>query len=410
MSVDSKRPLLRKSLDIFPVEHEGQHLVAVRDPLGLADEPILVPGEILFLMSLMDGKKSVTDIQIAFTRKYGELIMSDRIQSIVNELDSKGYMESPAYTERVRRIEEAYRSAPMREASHAGQAYPDSISKLRAMLEEIVPRPAETSEVSAPPAPRGLVAPHIDIERGRSVYGLAYASLMGTRPPHTVVIFGTGHFAEGNTYILTCKDFATPLGTARVDKEFCDIIAKECGFDITRGELCHRSEHSIEFQVLFLQHVFGNGAMPLIVPILCTSLDETVESGKPPSDLPEVQGFLAGLAAAAEACPGGVLLIAGADMCHVGPKFGSDAALNQTDLDRIRAEDVSVLEEGVSRGAEAFFQAVASIGNRNHICSIVSIYTILKHLEGETRELMGYDQAVEPEGYAAVGFAALRIG
>jgi len=253
------------------------------------------------------------------------------------------------------------------------------------------------------------VAPHIDIERGRKVYAPAYSALAGRRPPHTAVVFGTGHFADGNTYILTRKDFSTPLGTARADGAFCDRLAADCGFDIYKGELCHRGEHSIEFQVLFLQHVFGSEAMPRIVPILCTSFDPIMGRDGSPASLPEVKGFLAALGGAAEACPGDVLLVAGADMCHVGPKFGAGSPLEQSDLDRVRSEDMRALEAGASGGAGAFYREVAAIRNRNSICGVVSIYTVLEFLEGDKGELLGYDMDVEPEGFAAVGFAAMKI-
>jgi AmmeMemoRadiSam system protein B len=413
MSGDPKKPCLRRSLDIIPVEHEGQNLFAVRDPLGLADEPILVPGEILFLMSLMDGESSLTDIQIEFTKKYGELIMSDRIESIAAELDGKGYMQSPALDERVRRVEEEYRSAPARAASHAGQAYPESGDELRSLLAGIIPPRTGDAPDAAPP--RGLVAPHIDIERGKKVYGLAYSALAGKRPPRTAVLFGTGHFAEGNTYILTDKDFDTPLGRARADGEFCGKLASSCVFDIYKGQLSHRNEHSIEFQVLFLQHLFGgettpDGAgMPLIVPILCTSFDPVMGSVETPSSLPEVSGFLDALGEAVSACPGDVLLVAGADMCHVGPRFGGGEALDQAALDRVRSEDERALEAGAARGAEAFYQEIAALQNQNSVCGVVSIYTVLKFLEDGKGKLLGYDMAVEPDGSSAVGFAALTI-
>ena len=78
----------------------------------------------------------------------------------------------------------------------------------------------------------------------------------------------------------------------------------------------------------------------------------------------EVKGFLDGLSRAAGSCPGGVLLVAGADLCHAGPRFGKPEPLGADDVRRIEEEDRGVLEAAATGGAEAFFTKVARIGNR----------------------------------------------
>jgi MEMO1 family protein len=419
MTPEPEQPRLRTALDAAPIEHEGQHFYTVTDALGLAHEPIVVSPQILFLMSQMDGTANLVELQIRFTQKFGELIDTAKLEGIISDLDERGFLDSPSFRRRMDEIVAAYRKTPVRTASHAGQAYPADREELGVFLDGIVPGFGSAPRGSSPSSPgrlRGLVAPHIDIERGRSQYALAYARLAGREPPHTVVLFGTGHFAKGSTYILTKKDFATPLGTAPVDGDFCDRLAAACPFDIFEGELAHRSEHSIEFQVLFLQHIFGADRTPRIVPILCTSFEPdgvgtALDPKKPePAALPAVGSFLDALEAAATDCPGEVLLIAGADMCHVGPKFGAPRPLEEPELERIRSEDRAALDAGVTRGADAFYGKVSAIGNRNNICGVVSIYTVLEALKGLKGEVLGYDMALEPEGFAAVGFGAAAIG
>ncbi len=411
MSSDSDKPCFRKNLDIVPVEHEGNPSYAIRDPLGLAMEPIVVPGEILFIISRMDGNACIMDIQIEFTKKFGELIMYDQVCEIVKGLDERGFLDSPRFRKRIREIEDAYRNAPSREAVHADLAYPGKKAELKALLDEIVPLAKDEIAVKDEIAPpRGLVAPHIDIERGRSIYGLAYSSLAGTRPPKRIVVFGTGHFATGNTYIVTHKDFTTLLGTAPLDKEFCDRLSEACPFDLRKGELAHRSEHSIELQILFLQHVYGAAGMPPIVPVLCTSMERPMGKDSSPAADKEVKDFLDALLSADRALEGETLLVAGADMCHVGAKFGSTEPLSQAQLDRVMDEDTRALKAGAADGADAFFHAVSRIDNRNNICGVASIYTVLKFLEGVEARFLGYDMAVDEKDDSAVGFAALVLG
>ena len=57
--------------------------------------------------------------------------------------------------------------------------------------------------------------------------------------------------------IATRKDFATPLGAAETDGELLDAVAARCSLDLFADEFAHRREHSIEFQVVWLQHVIG---------------------------------------------------------------------------------------------------------------------------------------------------------
>ena len=57
-------------------------------------------------------------------------------------------------------------------------------------------------------------------------------------------------------------------------------------------DYCHAVEHSIEFQVVFLQHLYGAGVR--ILPILCGPLGAGAGRGAPRDDV-EVQRFLSTL-------------------------------------------------------------------------------------------------------------------
>jgi hypothetical protein len=57
-----ERPRLR-SLEAFPVEHEGQRMIGLRDPAGFTEEVVLLPVPLLDLVSLLDGQHSVPEIQ-----------------------------------------------------------------------------------------------------------------------------------------------------------------------------------------------------------------------------------------------------------------------------------------------------------------------------------------------------------
>ena len=413
MTEKPDRPRIRPGLDFFPVEHEGRRMICLRDPLEIAPDSILVTPEAFFLIAHMDGDHSILDIQAAFTRRFGRLVMGDQVHALAHDLAERGFLDDNGFHRRLAAAETAFRASPIRRSSHAGQAYPDTADETRDFLDrlfESCPNEPEGAP-SLPAGPlAGIIAPHIDLHRGGALFARAYAALRNTPPPASVLLLGTAHFSvEGGPYILTDKGFETPLGLAATDADFCRHLTESCPFDLHRGELAHRTEHSIEFQVLLLQYIYGPERMPPIVPVLCTSLMERIETESPPSTLPEVTAFIQAVRTEMEHRTGAVLVVAGADMSHVGRKFATPDPLSPDYLDRVRREDGQALQAAEALDGEGFFHAVRRIGNRNNICSVTSIYTLLEVLgEGEGR-LLGYDLSVDEASDAAVGFAALNF-
>ena len=79
-------PKLRKDIELFPTYYQAERGVLVRDPLGLIKEPIFLRGEIIELMSLIDGKRNIRDIQIELMRqKRGILISSEEVMQLLSE-------------------------------------------------------------------------------------------------------------------------------------------------------------------------------------------------------------------------------------------------------------------------------------------------------------------------------------
>ena len=60
-------------LDIMPTRHNGIEMFLVRDPEGITDQSLIVSREALFLISLMDGTKSASDLQQALMKASGRL-------------------------------------------------------------------------------------------------------------------------------------------------------------------------------------------------------------------------------------------------------------------------------------------------------------------------------------------------
>jgi AmmeMemoRadiSam system protein B len=401
------RPRLRP-LEAFPVEQDGRSGIALRDPSGFTDAVLVVQPPLLDVISLFDGDHSLLDIQAVFMRRYGEILPRDRLEQIVSQLDEHGFLESPGFARRREAVEAAFRASPVRPAVHAGGAYAGEPDALRAQITGFFNHP-EGPGAEGPGgggAPAGIIAPHIDFHRGGPVYAWAYRELERS-PADLFVILGTCHGGMAHPFALTLKPFATPLGEAPVDLEVAEALSRRYGPDLLASEGAHRAEHSIEFQVVFLRYLLGGRREFTILPVLASFLHENLSAGKPPESDPRVPRFLDALVETLARSGRRACLIAGADLAHVGPRFGDPRPVGTATLARLEQEDRAMLEAVAAVDPGAFYESVARDGDRRRICGLSPIYALLRCLGGGQGRLLRYGQWPDPQG--VVTFASLAF-
>lgn len=392
-------PKLRP-LDLVETEWNGQQVVCARDYEGLLDQPVLLPLPVVLVALLLDGRRDLRDVQVAYARLTGgDLLPSWDLERIIRDLDAHGLLESPALEARRREVADAYRRAPARAMAHAGTTYPADPALLRRTLDRYL-------DDGAPPAapPRGILAPHIDFRRGGPTYGRAYRHLAGLPPGTCVVVVGVAHASPPAPFVLTRKGYETPFGVVEVDRELLEAVASRSSYDPFAHEVAHRAEHSIEFQVLFLAHL-AHGKPWTILPILCSSFEAWCGTDSP-STVPEIEGFIAALRETLAAADRPVCVVGGVDLSHVGPRFGDPDPVGPQLAARARAFDLDALGSVISGDAEGFWRTVMAGGNRYHVCGVNAIYTTLRVLAPVRGRLLHYDQGVDPAG-GLVGFAAV---
>jgi AmmeMemoRadiSam system protein B len=254
----------------------------------------------------------------------------------------------------------------------------------------------------------GLISPHIDFTRGGHLYAKAYRELDESCEADTYIIFGTSHYAEvDNPFILTRKSFETPLGISDTNNELIDSLVRDCNWDLFDGEIAHRTEHSIEFQVAFLQYVLREKKNYKIVPILCNSFHSLVQEGKSPVEDKRISTFLESLSKIISELGNKVFIIAGVDMAHVGPKFGDKEPVNDLILSRIKERDMNSLQYSEKLDAEGFYRSIEEEKDWRKVCGLSSIYATLSTIEAKRGKLLDYDQALEPDTGSVVTFASL---
>ena len=401
-------PRLR-GVEAFPVEHEGQPFIGLRDPGGYTASVLLLPMPLRAVIGRFDGEHSIDDIQAAVLRQHGERVPRESIEEIARTLDEHGFLDSAAFAERRRTIDEAFRAAPRRTAAHAGAAYPGDAAALHATITGFFAPPDGPGPIGAPPVGRapvvGVIAPHIDFHRGGPAYAWAYRDVAERADADLFVVFGTSHTGMTDPFAITLKDYETPLGPAAVDRDFVEALTRRAPVDCFQSELAHRNEHSIEFQAVLLKYVYGDTRDFTIVPVLTSFAHEALATGTTPETDPRVAGFLDALAETAEASRRRVVWIAGADLAHVGPRFGDPAPLSRAAMARVEAEDRAMLRAVQGGDAKAFFEAVAADGDRRRICGLSPIYSLLRMLGGRGGELRHYGHTADPA--CLVSFASV---
>ena len=404
----SDAPRLRQ-IEAFPVDHEGQRFLALRDPAGYTPSIVMLPMPLLEIVSLFDGEHDIADIQAALLRHRGELVERARIEELARALDEHGFLESAAFAARRADVDRQFLEAPARSASHAGGAYPVEPRALRALMDGFFTPPAGPGAIDGAGAGRrplrALVAPHIDFHRGGAAYAWGYRDVAERCDADLYVIFGTCHAGMPHPFALTRKPYDTPLGAAPVDLDVVEALAARARQDCFGAELAHRNEHSIEFQAVFLRYLFAGRRDVAIVPILTSFVHEALALGRRPEDDARIPRFLDALAETLSRSGRRVAFVAAADLAHVGPRFGDAEPVSPEALARIRQEDEAMLRTVEAGDADAFFDNAARDGDARRVCGLSPVWTLLRATEGAAGELRQYGQWPDPQG--VVTFASV---
>jgi AmmeMemoRadiSam system protein B len=399
-----------RPLEAFPIQVEGKEMVGIKDPVGICPEFVLVTPEAFFLISLMDGTNTLRDIQAAYMRKYGTLLFSDKIEGLIAQLDSYYLLENRHFEERLLLIREEFKKAEIRGAVFANRGYEADPEMLGAQLRGYFTGqdgPGLPKEGAEKGDLKGIVAPHIDFARGGTCYAHAYKALGESKGADLYCILGTCHTPMQHPFAFTCKRFETPLGTAEVAQETVEAIAQGLPFDPFHDEFSHRNEHTIEFQVIFLQYLLGKTEFK-ILPILCNSFHDMILGGVSPMEYPLYQDAISVLKEQLTALPS-LCLVASADLAHVGPQFGDQGTVTPGVLADVKAKDLKMLGHAALLQGDAFYRFVLREGDRRNICGLPPIYALVHLIEARQGEVLHYQQWQDPQGQGAVTFASMAF-
>lgn len=400
---------LRNELDVFPSPVEDRPGLVLRDPYGYSDATLIIPPPLVQALALFDGQHDDSDLRQFLYQLTGEFDTNGIGGQLISALGEAGFLEDERFLELRDAAWRGFAESPVREAAHAREGgYPEDPAELRATLEGYLSDGGD----AAPAAGAnliGLAAPHVSPYGGVASYRAAYRALGEEHRERTFVILGTSHYGPPDRLGLTRKDFATPLGVAMTDREIVDRLASEAGGGAVMEEYCHRFEHSIEFQVVFLQHVLKTPDIR-IVPVLCGSYARSLLRGGAPEESVEVQRLLGALGELNAREGRRLCWVLGVDMAHMGRRYQDpfEALANQGVMERVRQEDSERIGRMREGDAGGFWDLVQKDADPLKWCGSAPIYTFLRAVPEARGRLERYEQwNIDEE--SVVTFAGMRF-
>ncbi len=397
---------LRPTLDFMPSPIQDRPGLLIRDPFRFSDATLILPPALVACLEYFDGNHSELDLRAFLVQLTGDLDVGGLMQHLVDTLAKAGFLQDDNFARIKTSAERAFAEAPVREPVHAGSGYPADAAELAQTFAEYVPE--ASNGASREETMIAIAAPHVSPFGGVEAYRAAYQSLTVADAQRTFVILGTSHYGAPDRLGLTRKPFVTPFGKAATDTALVDRLAETAGEGAFMEDYCHAVEHSIEFQVVFLQHLFGPDIR--IVPVLCGSYARSLHQGGAPEDDERVRRALGALGELAAKEGDRLLWVLGVDMAHMGRRYGDafEAKAGRDEMEEVARRDSARIERMEQGDARGFWNLVQE--NRDDLkwCGSAPIYTFLKAAPQVRGSLLKYQQWNIDE-HSVVSFAGIRF-
>jgi AmmeMemoRadiSam system protein B len=405
---DPKQYPVLRNLQFSPIKEGEDQFIVLWDPTGLSQEKLVLPLNYFFIVQHFDGEHSLQEIGAIYLKRFGEFLMPHKVEQLVSELDAKLFLEGTRIDGARRQALEAYRRSTVRKAAFSGRSYEADGSKLGRQLDGFFkskegPEP-RASEHQGKPI-KGLVAPTYEVKQAGPIYAWAYKELEEAEQPDLYVVIGTAYSGLGQLFAVTDKDFETPLGLVPVEQSVTDHLraAVPACFD---EELAHLHEQAVEFQLPFLQHVVGTKKKFTIVPILSSFSASSLADSRVRAD---VETFVRALREALALVQRPYCVVAGAELAHVGMRYGDAAPPTDFSFHRCMQQDLAMLKHVEERQPDEFASFIQRENDQRRIAGFSPIYTLLRLIEADKGQVLRYDRGITDQYNSTVTYASMAF-
>lgn len=388
-----QKPHLRP-IQPLPFQKDGQTLIALRDPMMLSKETVVIPPQALKALQTFRGELTVEEL----AEQHSAPI--EQLSKLAQGLDRVGLLWGPTFerleSECKQRVADAG-AFPATVSTTLGNDEAECRSKIESYLDQ-----TEDPELDATVV--GLVAPHLDYERGWPNFAAAYYALRDMDPPDRVVILGTSHFGIGDGVVGTEFGFRSPMGLCPADETVTGFLAQHLGRPYLVDQLDHLPEHSVELHLPWVQYFFGN--VPIVAALIPDPLQPMIAED---DERTTTEQFLEALRAALKDAGGRTFFIASSDLSHVGPQFGEPRPVDEQRRFDVERHDRDMLSKFLAGDPEEFISALKWNKNPTRWCSIGNMAALLELAGPQALELIDYRQACDERGHMLVSSAAIVL-
>ena len=388
-------PKFRNDLIYKDIEENGENFVVAYDQNMSVEQPIRLPGKLFHLLQKLDGKIGLSDFSKLLIDEFGDQITTQSIVQLINELEFLGYFETETHD---------LLKKNLRPMVCAGNSYSKDPDELKEYLDALL-NTVDKNKIK--PGADTVIVPHIDYQIGEGshkAYASAYHALRETEAD-LFVIFGTSHYGNSGRFMMSKRDYQTPLGKVKNEIKLLEKLQERLPYDLTIDEVAHRLEHSIELQIILLKYVFADRDIS-VFPVLTGSFHDHVLKRSLPGKDNDIRTFLDSLNEVIEGSGKKAAFIASVDFAHVGRRFDDDFDAESI-LDQLKEED-KILIDHLNRGdSDSFFSKVSENGDKRKICGLSPIYSLLQMRKKKQGELLHYHQWNDSPTGSAVTFASI---
>lgn len=386
-------PALR-GLQPIPIKKGDTPLVLLRDVFALSEETVAIPPQIFALVQHIDGSKTAEEIATATNAPPEQFI------ELLQKLDSVGLLWGPTS----KKLEEDklsdLRSIGYFPAKASATLGEDSDSCKVAIQKWF----DETEDPEIEESVTGIVAPHLDYNRGWPNYASAYYVWQNAEAPDRVVILGTNHFGNGDGVVLSTLGFDTPIGTVSIDQKVVQSLETKLGSGVSVDVLDHSAEHSIELHLPWIQYCFGD--VPIVAALIPSPMVEMIEDDGERTTTDE---FVTALRDTLSEVGGTTYFVSSADLSHVGPQFGEPRPVDDQRKFDVERHDREMMAKFMENDADGFIEAMKWNNNATRWCSIGNMSAVLNLANPSEIELIDYRQACDDRGAVLVSSCAMML-
>lgn len=430
-----QKPRLRPVRGFGVQQPDGKPLLGLADARQISEQMVFVSPAVQAILPLMNGERDID----AIVKEVGRGLTRAVMENLVAQLDRAGLIEGPSFDAIHARMKKEFDSLahlpPASTAAMADQLVVQEFGekttdaqkaehgprKLREAMDQWIRQVLEQApDPSFDALPRAVVAPHLDYWRGWPNYAQVYGRMRVVDRPDRVVILGTNHFGASTGVAACDKGYESPFGKCDYDADFAALVRRSLSPGQAEQLFAHRydheREHSIELHVPWIQHVFAGegGAFPKVFAALvhdpCPNNGESYD-GNGLGILP----FIDAVRKAIEASPGRTLIVASADLSHIGASFGDQQSyVGDTDQakavrERVHKHDMEMLQLISEGKAEELVASMAWQQNPTRWCSIGNLVAAMKITGAANVRILNYMAAGDDQGVALVSSCAAVI-